>query len=242
MIVCISDLHIGYRDKALALLEKFCQDILPHAERLYIIGDLFHLWVANRQITENASMAHACRLLTTAVRQHGVALFVQRGNRDVLLTKQISRILPCQLLPDECLLDGYGTPYLIMHGDQLCTLDVAFQRARKLVHIAHRRLGFQYLPYRWLKKLVYLVSQNAKETSAQKADVYMDVTRQAVMCALQQFGTTRMVHGHTHKPHHHQWTTNGIDYDRFVLGSWDDGQAVYATIDITGVQLHTIAL
>jgi UDP-2,3-diacylglucosamine hydrolase len=66
-------------------------------------------------------------------------------------------------------------------------------------------------------------SANANQ---QKSSTIMDVTPQEVQRQLDKAGVTNMIHGHTHRPHIHQWHQHGTAYQRIVLGDWYDHGSV----------------
>src|SRR5690606_6104390 len=89
---------------------------------------LFEHWVGDDDIGEafNAAIAGALR----AVTQRGIGLYFMQGNRDVLVGEGFARHCGARLLADPTLVELYGVPTLLMHGDTLCTDDVDYQRFR----------------------------------------------------------------------------------------------------------------
>ena len=53
------------------------------------------------------------------------------GNRDFLLGRRFCDAAGAGLLPDPTVIDLYGEPTLLMHGDSLCTLDSDYQQFRR---------------------------------------------------------------------------------------------------------------
>ena len=53
----------------------------------------------------------------------GTRIYLMHGNRDFLIGKAFCREAGCTLLPDPSVIDLYGEPVLLMHGDSLCTRD-----------------------------------------------------------------------------------------------------------------------
>jgi UDP-2,3-diacylglucosamine hydrolase len=72
-------------------------------------------------------------------------------------------------------------------------------------------------------------------TQAKPADI-MDVNEQAVAQALQAHGVRRLVHGHTHRPGHHDVVLPGAVGERWVLPDWY-GPGGYLEIDARGARL-----
>ena len=76
--------------------------------------------------TSAPSSRHACRRCPAS----GVPVHFIRGNRDFLLGDAYARSAGMTILPDPAVVVLYGKPTLLMHGDLLCTDDVAYQQFR----------------------------------------------------------------------------------------------------------------
>src|SRR5690606_30047565 len=64
------------------------------------------------------------------------------GNRDFLIGRRFSQVTGVTLLAEPSVIDLYGTPTLLLHGDTLCTDDHSYQRFRKVIRA------------RWLQKIL----------------------------------------------------------------------------------------
>ena len=107
----------------LGLLNK----AVDEAEALYILGDFFEVWIGDDNLTPfNQSILRALKKAT----DQGLPIYVMQGNRDFLLGKKFMRMTGCQLLPDEYVITLFGVPTLLMHGDTLCTDDIAYLKFR----------------------------------------------------------------------------------------------------------------
>lgn len=60
--------------------------------------------------------------------QQGTAIYFVHGNRDFLLGKNYAATAGIQLLPEQSLIDLYGEKAVILHGDEMCTQDVEYQK------------------------------------------------------------------------------------------------------------------
>ena len=101
----------------------FMQQVAPQAEALYILGDLFEFWAGDDDIDDplHQQVTQAMRSLATG----GTRLFIMHGNRDLLMGKTLAQTASATLLGDPTLVNLYGTPTLLTHGDALCTDDIA---------------------------------------------------------------------------------------------------------------------
>ena len=126
----IADLHLASERPAITrALAHFLNDHL-HADALYILGDLFESWVGD---DDTSTLATAVSDLLSRYTRAGPRLYLMHGNRDFLLAERFAETSCATLLPDPTLIDLYGRPTLLTHGDALCTADVAYQAFRRQV-------------------------------------------------------------------------------------------------------------
>ncbi|QUJ68411.1 UDP-2,3-diacylglucosamine diphosphatase [Photobacterium sp. GJ3] len=231
MTTCfIADLHLSAdRPDITNCFLRFLSEEATQCEALYVLGDLFEMWIGDddetpfhRQITE------AFKTLTDA----GVPCFFIHGNRDFLIGKQFSRETGVTLLPEHTVIDLYGTPTLILHGDTLCTRDESYQRYRKKVHNPLIQWLFLRLPLSWRQAVGRKMRADSSNTNQMKADAIMDVTPEAVVDLMRQTQVKHMIHGHTHRPAVHALQVDHQQATRIVLGDWyDQGSVLVCTPD-----------
>ncbi|MEW8213038.1 MAG: UDP-2,3-diacylglucosamine diphosphatase, partial [Candidatus Thiodiazotropha taylori] len=211
----------------------------PKAQTLYILGDLFDAWLGD---DDRQSIAVEVRQALQALNQSGTQLKIMHGNRDFLLGEDFCQASGAQLISDPCLIDLYGTPTLLMHGDLLCTDDQEYQAFRKQIRSAEFANHFLALSIDQRIAVAQEYRAKSGEANAQKSDNIMDVNQQAVELALQQHQAQRLIHGHTHRPADHRFTLDNRSVSRHVLGEWhgDHAEILCATED--GVTRETITL
>ena len=140
----IADLHLSEnRLHLLALFRQFMQEQAPEAEKLYILGDLFDFWIGD---DEQSDLISEVQQLIRHLTEQGVPCYFQHGNRDFLIGKKFANACGLTLLPTYQVIDLYGTPTLLCHGDTLCVDDVKYQQYRKKVHQKWRQWLFLHLP------------------------------------------------------------------------------------------------
>ena len=160
----------------------------------------------------------AARLATFAA---GTPIFFMAGNRDFLLGADYARRANWTLLPDPSVVDLYGTPTLLMHGDSLCTEDLAYQRFRAVARRPWVQSGFRALPLALRKVVARRLRKASRQAQGHKPMAAMDVTPAAVEAALQAADCGRLIHGHTHRPTRHALILRGRACERWVLPDWD---------------------
>ncbi|SDB47657.1 UDP-2,3-diacylglucosamine hydrolase [Pseudidiomarina indica] len=217
----IADLHLSpARPDITALFQHFLEHQARHAEALYILGDLFDVWIGDDDTSDFATAVQAAlRQLT----QSGVPVCFMAGNRDFLIGKRFAQQTGVQILTEPTLIDLYGTPTLLLHGDTLCTDDVSYQRFRKVIrHPVVQRL-LLCLPLRTRMSIAQRLRATSKtqQPLTEEQLKIMDANPQAVQNAFMQYQVRQMIHGHTHRPAIHQHSLpQGQVAERIVVGDW----------------------
>lgn len=228
----ISDLHLqGEQTPAAALFSRFLAGPARMASALYILGDLFEAWLGDDLVLPEYQ-ATLQKLRTLG--DQGVPVYLQHGNRDFLLGDDFARLTGCTLLPDPFVLDLYGTPTLLMHGDLLCTDDRAYQQMRRQIRAPEWIAGFLDKTAEDRIAFARQLRTTSREATGQKADYEMDVNHDTVAAYQQQHHIHRLIHGHTHKPGRHPLPAGG---ERIVLGAWEASGSVL-TCNAQGCQLE----
>ncbi|MEJ2629969.1 MAG: UDP-2,3-diacylglucosamine diphosphatase [Acidihalobacter sp.] len=214
----ISDLHLDLeRPEVIDLLVRFLDERAVDADALYILGDLFEYWIGDDDIRDGLLPAiEALRRVSDA----GVPLSFMAGNRDFLIGSGFAERAGCRLLEDPTRVELYGVPTLLMHGDSLCTDDVAYQALRKQLRDPAWQAGFLALPVEQRRAQAEALRRKSREATRGKAMAIMDVNAGEVDAAFRKHGVRRIIHGHTHRPAVHALEVDGGAARRIVLGDW----------------------
>ena len=213
----IADLHLSEnRPHLLALFRQFMQGQAPEAEKLYILGDLFDFWIG---ADEQSDLISEVQQLIKHLTEQGVPCYFQHGNRDFLIGKKFANACGLTLLPTYQVIDLYGTPTLLCHGDTLCVDDVKYQHYRKKVHQKWRQWLFLHLPLKVRLKIAEKIRAKSRQDKQLKSTEIMDVNADFVQQIFAQFHVTQMIHGHTHRQKHHEIPPH---FHRIVLGDWGE--------------------
>ena len=213
----IADLHLSEnRPHLLALFCQFMQEQAPEAEKLYILGDLFDFWIGD---DEQSDLISEVQQLIRHLTEQGVPCYFQHGNRDFLIGKKFANACGLTLLPTYQVIDLYGTPTLLCHGDTLCVDDVKYQQYRKKVHQKWRQWLFLHLPLKVRLKIAEKIRAKSRQDKQLKSTEIMDVNADFVQQMFAKFHVTQMIHGHTHRQKHHEIPPH---FHRIVLGDWGE--------------------
>jgi UDP-2,3-diacylglucosamine hydrolase len=215
----ISDLHLtSTRPEVNAIFFDFLCGPAAAADALYILGDLFEYWAGDDDLADplNASVAGALAQLSRS----GVPVMLMHGNRDFLMLHGFERAAGVKLIDDPTIVNLYGTPTLLMHGDTLCQDDHHYQNIRARIRSRWWQRLFLLQPL-WLRRAEIERARRFSERSKQtKLQPIMDVTPAAVAEAFESSGCSRLIHGHTHRPAKHLHVVVGRTCERWVLSDW----------------------
>lgn len=237
----ISDLHLcAKRPQCAQVFLHFMRHTAPAAEALYILGDLFEYWAGDDDLGDSFH-----RQITQAMRtlaDGGTRLFLMHGNRDLLMGKALEQASGATLLTDPTLVDLYGMPVLLSHGDALCTDDAAYQSYRNQVHDAGWQQLFLAQPLSQRKAQIEQLRTRSENEKQSKSSKIMDVNAEAVAGLLREHGFPSLIHGHTHHSMHVLHHLDGHICERWVLGDWSETAGNALQYGAAGWEFLTITL
>ncbi len=220
----ISDLHLDPSQPHLfKLFDEFIEKIKTDAEKLYILGDLFEFWIGDDII--DLPFGKPFLPVINQLKElsdNGTEIYFIQGNRDFLIGEIFMKKIGGTLLPDETVIDLYGTPTLLLHGDTLCTDDKGYQWLRKILRL--KIVQKWYLRKSPEKRQAKADQVRARTQNSMKNKSYeiLDVNQNAVEKTLKRWGVSFMIHGHTHRPAEHEFDIDGKKMKRVVLGDWGE--------------------
>jgi UDP-2,3-diacylglucosamine hydrolase len=237
-ILFISDLHIA-RDKPEITRRflDFLDNRATNAKALYILGDLFDAWVGDDDHSPpNPKIRETLKRLT----ETGTQVCLQLGNRDFLIGQQFCHDTGVALLNDTVVIDLFGVPTLLMHGDLLCTDDLPYQAFRSKSrspewqhNVLSKPLFVRLLAARWYRIRSYFHKR-------QKPQEIMDVNQNTVTDTLLKHNCLRLIHGHTHRPNIHNFEIDGKAAQRYVLATWTNEKGEVLVWTNKGYQIEVL--
>jgi UDP-2,3-diacylglucosamine hydrolase len=217
--VFVSDLHLApeYPETAARFLD-FLHGPARQAERLYILGDLFEVWIGDDELDDplHARVVGALRLYSDA----GHALEIMHGNRDFLLGDAFFAACGARPLADPSVIELGGAATLLMHGDSLCIDDQAYLDFRDQVRDPAWQRVFLAKPRAERRDIARKYRADSRDAQTGKSATLLDVNPEAVRAALRASGCRRMIHGHTHRAARHVLSLDGETHVRWVLPDW----------------------
>lgn len=234
----IADLHLSEnRPDISAAFFSFLDSHMDNktVDALYILGDFFEVWVGDDHVT--ALSSEVAKHLK-AIKDSGIAVYFVHGNRDFIMRDKYAAMAGMTLLDEQTVIDLYGTPTVILHGDEMCTQDLEYQAFRK------KSRGWWWpnlmlaMPLWYRRKIARNARLKSKQSQADKSMAILDVVEESVLATFAKHNVKNMIHGHTHRPNVHTYTVNNQTLTRTVLGDWYT-QGSYLIVTPQSQQLMT---
>jgi UDP-2,3-diacylglucosamine hydrolase len=162
--------------------------------------------------------------------EQGVAVFFMHGNRDFLIGARFAAEAKLTILPDPTKIVVGTKSMLLLHGDTLCTDDIAYQQFRRQARSPGWQSTVLAKPYTERVALAATIRDRSDTEKATKAADIMDVSVDTVDAVFRQYGYIPMIHGHTHRPATHVHMVDGHQCTRQVMADWHT-QAEFVAIN-----------
>jgi len=189
------------------------------ADAVYILGDLFEFWIGDDALSATAQQVAGA---TAALHAAAVPCYFMHGNRDFLVGEDYASAAGMKLLPENLVVDLYGTPTLLLHGDTLCTDDAEYQAFRQQSRNPAWQAAILARSIEERLQMAKSVREASIEHTGSASMDIMDVNAQAVSEAFRKHKVSRMIHGHTHRPAFHLVDLGDATAERIVLADWHE--------------------
>jgi UDP-2,3-diacylglucosamine hydrolase len=212
----ISDLHLAEsQPRTFDAWARYMRG--TQADAVFILGDLFEVWIGDDARAPGNFAQRAADVLAEAAARRHVGFMA--GNRDFLVGAALLRDCGVEALADPAVLDAWGRPVLLTHGDELCLDDEAYQAFRAQVRTDAWRREFLAQPLAERERVARGM-RDASEAAkrAKPVEAWADVDAAAAVAWMHAAGARAMVHGHTHRPGSEVLAPG---YTRHVLSDWD---------------------
>lgn len=239
MLVLIADIHLEESQPQItANFLQFLESLAPETTQLYLLGDIFNVWVGDDAMTP---YHHQIAQALKAVSNKGIEVFIMHGNRDFALGQTFCQLAGCTLLPDPYVFSPFGQRLILSHGDLLCTADKGYQRLRKVFRNPFVQWLLYLTPVSWRQKLGNKTRATSAKNTRYKPSYLTDVTFSAVQQLLVEHQSQVLIHGHTHKPAIHKFVINFQGEEkpakRYVLGDWHEKKAWQLSVQAKNIEL-----
>ena len=209
----ISDLHLQSSEPETFEAWRGYMSSTP-ADAVFILGDLFEVWVGDDCALEPGFAADCAAVLHAAASRRPV--FFMHGNRDFLVGEGFLGACRATLLQDPTVLGFGGKRWLLTHGDSLCLADTDYRLFRAQVRAPEWQREFLAKPLAQRQAIARGI-RDASESRKRAAVSYADVDGPEALAWMEAADAQVMIHGHTHRPADHALGP----WRRTVLSDWD---------------------
>ena len=220
MLLFASDVHLAaHRPGAVAAFSAFLSGPVRRADRLYLLGDVFDLWLGDDDDRRPHPEVEVALAETVTA---GVPIDLIRGNHDFLLGDAFAERTGCGLVAEPLVIEVGGERAVLLHGDTLCTRDIEYQAFRHYARDPGNQRAFLARPIEERAREAAGIRATSDTRTRLKPEDIMDVTDEEVVRVLSECAAARMIHGHTHRPAIHEFDLDVGPATRIVLGDWYD--------------------
>ena len=226
MLLFASDVHLAAdRPEAVAAFRAFLSGPVRQASHLYLLGDVFDLWLGDDDNRAPHLEAEAALAETVSA---GVPVDLIRGNHDFLLGDAFAQRTGCRLVDEPHVIEVGDERVVLLHGDTLCTRDAEYQAFRRYARDPDNQRAFLARPMEERMREAAGIRATSDSRTRLKPEDIMDVTDDEVARVLYACSAARMIHGHTHRPAVHELALEAGPSTRVVLGDWYEQATVLA--------------
>jgi UDP-2,3-diacylglucosamine hydrolase len=219
----ISDLHLSPRTTSknklfYSMLAKWQTEL----DGLYILGDFFDYWVGD---DDNNHFIREIKIALSTF-THTKPIFFIRGNHDFALGQRFARETGITILPD-CSTIKLATDLTILlsHGDVFCTLDLNYQKMKKIIQNPIIKWILLQMPLSWRYKFKDMLEKQAGAHFNTKHSQVYRVVDQTVIDIAHKHKAHTVIHGHTHNPGKYVLTHLNSNITRFEIPDWESRPA-----------------
>ena len=220
--IFISDLHLSNNTpEANTLFYNKLNQWANTIDALYILGDFFDYWLGDDEQSDfNMEMKNHLKKFTKYT-----PIYFIVGNHDFTLGKQFCRETGVIIIPDCTVLETPNHRILLSHGDTFCSLDIAYQKMKKILRNKIILYTFLKLPLSWRYKIKHAIETKSSNNSNIKPPETYQVVDNTIIDYCTKYNTDVVINGHTHNPGKYTIITTLAKIKtitRFEVPDWTD--------------------
>ena len=235
-LVFISDLHLSENtlehNKIFYKLMKQWQNEL---DALYILGDFFDFWCGDDDDNE---FIREIKNSFKAFTKHKPIYFLG-GNHDFGVGKRFAKETGIKFITDMTTLKVGNNTILLSHGDTFCTLDISYQKLKKVLQSPLTIFILRLLPLSLRYKIKDKLEHKSNETFNAKPQETYHVVADTVIQYANKYNANVVIHGHTHRPNLYKINTPNGTISRYEIPDWaDHNPGGYIMLDNDNIEIH----
>jgi len=217
--IFMSDLHLSEdtpdnNSKFYLYLEQWCGRI----DALYLLGDFFDYWIgddySNDFIVEMKSYLREFTKITP--------IYFIGGNHDFAVGKLFCKETGVTRIADLSVLDDHEKRIVLSHGDYFCTLDIGYQKMKKILQNRFVIFILRRIPISWRLALKAKLNSSSDKVYDPSRQYLYQVIDRDIIKVLDSKKSKILIHGHTHNPQLTRLVSNE-EYLRCELPAWGHG-------------------
>ena len=221
-ILLLGDAHLREEDPEVEVFLDFLRRLPADAGALYLLGDLFDLWIGSRAFISGSHQRIVDGILT--LRAAGTDVFYVEGNRDYHL-KSLYGSSVFREIAEEGFDLVFGKRRIhLAHGDLVNREDRPYRRWRRLAK-GPLLLGIlERLPKGLSRALARNLERRIARTNRRHRIRFPEEQCRRFAMEQGEKGADTVVLGHFHQEAHLSWKAVDKEVEVFVLPSWREGR------------------
>lgn len=219
--IFLSDVHLRDAGSVKSkLVVRFLQEVASTYDDIYILGDLFDVWLGT-----SAYLVRHFRPVVQALKQlveDGHRVHYLEGNHDFHLGEYFSSSLGIRVYTDEIVEQWNGKRIYMAHGDLGNPRDLGYRVLRKILRNDLFHFGMKVLPQDMLFRVGLRSSELSrgyqKKVARNEAKI-RQVYRESAQAIFRR-GFDVVLMGHTHLPDDYTVTVDGRECRYINTGDW----------------------
>ena len=221
-ILLLGDAHLRERDPEVAVFLDFLRSFPSEAEALYLLGDLFDLWIGSPAFLTDSHRQIAAEL--GALRQRGRDVVYVEGNRDYHL-KALYDGTVFGRVAEEGFDVTYGARRIhLAHGDLVNRGDRPYRFWRRLAKGPVLLGALQALPAGAARALAHRMEHRIARTNRRHRIRFPEQECRRYALEKLRSGVDTLVLGHFHQEARFLWEEGTRRIEVFVLPSFREGR------------------
>ena len=238
--IFISDLHLSPQTpEKNQLFYHLLKSWRGGIDGLYILGDFFDYWLGDDDDNEFISeMRHNLQQFSSVTK-----LYFRGGNHDFGVGKIFAAKCGMQLINDMHIIEIAKKRILLSHGDTFCTLDLSYQKMKRVLQHPIVMFILRKIPLALRYKLKEKLEKKSHAQTGSKPDYIYQVVDDSIAEHVTNFQADAVIHGHTHRPGYYSVPLgDGKIIPRYEIPDWEDNPpGGYIVAEDSQIMIHQIS-
>lgn len=220
-ILFLGDAHLRDDDPELDAFLRFLQDAPSRAAALYLMGDLFDLWIGSPAFLTDCH--HRVLEALRRLRAAGMDLIYVEGNRDYRLGRLFENDPFRSVVRERTEIAFGGRRIHLAHGDLVNRSDRQYRFWRRVAKGPVLLGALEALPDGAARRLARRLERDMAKTNRRHRVRFPEEECRRYALEVRRLGADMLVLGHFHEEMRRSYATEAGSIDVFVLPAWREG-------------------